>query len=129
MKPLVVFYSRTGTTKQVGEALVQMLDCDSEELLDTKKRSGPLGFLLAGRDAQTKKLTTLTDIKHDPVSYDLVILGTPVWGGTESQQLFDEMEALCERHPIKVLALPQKEVKNGAYQDKLRQFADGLQAP
>jgi hypothetical protein len=69
MNPLVVFYSRTGATKRLGEALVQMLDCDSEELLDTKKRSGPLGFTTAGRDAQAKKLTTLADIKHDPALY------------------------------------------------------------
>jgi flavodoxin len=84
MKSLVVFYSRTGTTKRIGEALAQLLECDNEELVDTKKRSGPLGFVSAGRDAQAKNLTTLADIKHDPALYDLVILGTPMWGGTLS---------------------------------------------
>lgn len=160
MKPLVVFYSRTGTTKRVGEALAGMLACDSEELVDTQKRSGPLGLMTAGRDARAKKLTTLADIRHDPALYDLVILGTPIWaytlssamrtyittnkskfkrvaffctqgtqGGAESQQLFDEMEALCERRPVNTLALNNEEVKKGTYQDKLRQFADGLHAP
>jgi flavodoxin len=151
MKSLVVFYSRTGTTKQIGEALAQLLGCDSEELVDTKKRSGPLGWLSAGRDATQKKLTTLAEIKHDPALYDLVILGTPVWagtvssairtyisankskfkrvaffytqGGTKHKQLFDEMEALCEQRPVDTLAVSQKEVKKGAYQDKLSQFA------
>jgi hypothetical protein len=47
-------------------------------------------------------------------------------GGTENQLLFDEMEALCEKRPVNILALRDKEVKKGAYQDKLRQFADGL---
>ncbi|MGZ4932056.1 MAG: flavodoxin family protein [Halobacteriota archaeon] len=160
MKVLVVFYSRTGTTKRVGEALAEMLDCDSEELLDTQKRSGPLGVMMAGRDARAKKLTTLAGIKHDPALYDLVILGTPIWaytlssavrtfittnkskfkqvaffctqgtqGCTESQQVFAEMEALCDRHPVNTLALNNTEVERGAYQDKLRQFADELQAP
>lgn len=151
MKSLVVFYSRTGTTKRIGEALAQLLASDREELVDTKKRSGLLGFLSAGRDAQAKKLTTLADVKHDPATYDLVILGTPIWGGTLSsamrayisankskfkrvaffctqggtrnKQLFDEMEVLCEQHPVDILAFSQKEVKKGAYQDKLRQFA------
>ncbi|MFZ0925660.1 MAG: hypothetical protein WCE82_02320 [Halobacteriota archaeon] len=157
MKPLVVFYSRTGATKQVGEALAQTLNCDSEELLDKKKRSGPLGFMRSARDARAKKLTTLAEIKHDPAIYALVILGTPIWGGTlssamrtyitnnkakfkrvaffctqgstKSQPLFDEMEALCEQHPVNILALRQKEVKAGAYQEMIRQFVDGLQAP
>ena len=151
MKSLVVFYSRTGTTKRIGEALAQLLECDSEEIVDTKKRSGPLGFVSAGRDAQAKKLTTLVDIKHDPALYDLVILGTPVWGGTlssamrtyisaneskfkrvaffctqggtDNKQLFDEMEALCEQRPVGTLAVSQEEVEKGTYQDKLRQFA------
>jgi flavodoxin len=155
MKALVVFYSRTGATKQVGETLAESLNCDSEELIDTKKRSGPLGFLSAGKDAKAKKLTKLTDIKRDPALYDLVILGTPIWAGTlssaartyiannkskfkrvaffcthgsgESQQLFAEMEALCERRPVNILGLQEKEVKTGNYQGKIRQFVDGLQ--
>jgi flavodoxin len=151
MKSIVVFYSRTGTTKRIGEALAHLLASDCEELIDTKKRSGPLGFVSAGRDAKTKKLTALVDIKHDPVLYDLVILGTPVWGGTvssamrtyisankskfkrvaffctqggtENKQLFDEMETLCEQRPVDVLAVSQQEVKTEAYHGKLRQFA------
>jgi flavodoxin len=155
MKALVVFYSRTGATKQVAEALAESLSCDSEELIDTKKRSGPLGFVSAGRDAKAKKLTKLADIKRDPALYDLVVLGTPIWagtlssamrtyiandkskfkrvaffcthGGSQSQQLFAEMEALCERRPVSILALQEKEVKTGNYQGKIRQFVDGLQ--
>jgi flavodoxin len=156
MKALVVFYSRTGTTKQVAEELAQSLNCDSEELIDKKKRSGPLGFVAAGRDATQKKLTKLAEIKRDPSLYDMVILGTPIWAGTLSsatrtyivnnkskfarvaffctngsggQQLFAEMEALCERRPVSTLALPQTEVKKGVYQDKLRQFVERLQEP
>ena len=49
-------------------------------------------------------------------------------GGSESQQLFAEMEALCERRPVSIFAIKGEEAKNGAYQDKLRQFSDELQA-
>jgi flavodoxin len=150
MKSLVVFYSRTGTAKRIGKALAQLLACDSEELVDTKN-SGPVDFVSAGRDAEAKQLTTLADLTHDPALYDLVILGTPIWGGilssamrayisankskfkrvaffcthagTENKQLFDEMAALCEQRPVDALAVSQEEVKKGAYQDKLRQFA------
>ncbi len=156
MRPLVVFYSRTGITKRVGEALAQMLGCDYEQLVDTKKRGGPVGFAGGARDAQAKNLTTLGDVTHDPAHYDVVILGTPIWsfslspavrtyiatyaskfeqvaffstqGLPADQALFSEMEALCEKRPVATLALHQREVKKGAYQEKLRAFADGLQA-
>ena len=87
MKPLVVFYSRTGTTKKVGEALADLLQCDSEELIDTKKRTGPLSFLRSGRDAARNKLTVLEPLIHDPALYDVVALGTPVWSGLMSSPM------------------------------------------
>ena len=34
------------------------------------------------------------------------------------------MESLCERSPVSSFAIKGEEVKNGAHQDKLRQFAD-----
>jgi len=155
VKPLVVFYSRTGTTKKVGEALADLLQCDSEELIDTKKRTGPLGFLRSGRDAARNKLTVLEPLIHDPALYDVVALGTPVWsglmsspmrtyitinkskfsgvaffctqGGNENRKLFDDMQALCGRSPVSVLALRASVVKNEEYNERLRQFAGALQ--
>ncbi|MDP3065447.1 MAG: flavodoxin [Methanobacteriaceae archaeon] len=79
MKTLVVFYSRTGNTRRVAEEIQNSLDCDIEEIIDTKKRSGPLGYMKSGRDASSGKLTVLKDITHDPASYDLLIIGTPLW--------------------------------------------------
>jgi flavodoxin len=87
VKPLVVFYSRTGTTKKVGEALVDLLQCDNEELIDTKKRTGPLGFLQSERDAARNRLTVLEPLIHDPALYDVVALGTPVWNGLMSSPM------------------------------------------
>jgi flavodoxin len=82
---LVVFYSRTGTTKKVVEFIFDNLlnkcniKCDIEEIIDTKKRDGVLGYLLSGRDSILKKLTVIKKIKKNPASYDIVIVGTPVW--------------------------------------------------
>jgi len=154
MKPLVVFYSRTGRTRKVGEAIATALDCDSEELVDTRKRSGPIGFIRSGREAQSKQLTVLQPVKRDPSLYDIVILGTPIWagtmssamrtyiaenkskfnrvaffctqGGTEYKRVFDEMEALCDKQPVGTIAIRQNEVKKGEFQEKVRQFADSV---
>lgn len=153
MKILVVFFSRTGTTKKVAETISNILGSDLEELFDTKKRAGALGWLQSGRDTLTKKLTIIKPPKKDPGSYDVVIIGTPVWNSTLSTPIrtyitqykqsfkqiaffithsyeskntaLEEMEVLCDRKPMAELILKRKqEVKTATYLDKAKQFAD-----
>jgi flavodoxin len=82
MKALVVYYSRTGTTKKVAEKIAKELSADIEEIVDLKRRNGPIGFLSGGKDAATKKLTEIKTLEKDPEEYDLVVIGSPVWAGT-----------------------------------------------
>lgn len=79
-KSLVVYYSRTGTTRNVGKAIAETLDCDTEEIFDMKKRTGVLGWIRAGKDA--KKLTNIKEVTKDPAQYDVVVLGSPTWNNT-----------------------------------------------
>ena len=51
MKVLVAFYSRTGSTKLVAEAIAQALNADVEEIKDKKDRNGIFGFLKSGYEA------------------------------------------------------------------------------
>ena len=78
MKTLVVFYSRSGTTKRVALDVAKALNADIDEVIDKKSRKGILGFLRAGYDA-TRGKTTEIEFEKDPSDYDLVIIGTPVW--------------------------------------------------
>lgn len=80
MKTLVVFYSRSGTTKRVAQEVAKALNADVDEVIDKKPRNGILGFLIAGYDA-TKGKTTEIEFEKDPSGYDLVVIGTPVWNG------------------------------------------------
>jgi flavodoxin len=82
MKSLVVYYSRTGTTKKVAEIIAQKIDADIEEIIDKKSRKGVLGFLSGGKDAVTKAATSIEEPKKNPDDYDIVVIGTPVWAGT-----------------------------------------------
>jgi flavodoxin len=149
MKSLVVYYSRTGTTKKVAEAIADVLKCDIEEVLDTKKRSGVLGWLRSGRETLSKKLTTIEKIRKNPDLYDLIIIGTPVWNSTVSTPIrtyisqyrerfkevaflctqggsghdaFNDMEDLCGKKPVAILPLRGQEVENGEYTDKVKQL-------
>jgi menaquinone-dependent protoporphyrinogen IX oxidase len=60
MKTLVVYYSKTGTTKAVAGAAQKKLCCDLDEILYDQKEAA----------IQTAK---------DPAEYDRVILLSPVW--------------------------------------------------
>ncbi len=82
MKALVVYYSRTGNTKLVGNELAAALGAHVEELTDRKNRQGVMGWINAGGDARRKRLADLEPAIHDPSAYDLVVLGGPVWAFT-----------------------------------------------
>jgi len=80
MKTLIVFYSRSRTTKRIAQEVAKALNADIDEIIDKKPRKGILGFLIAGYDATMGK-TTEIEFEKDPSSYDLVVIGTPVWNG------------------------------------------------
>jgi len=79
MKALIVYYSRTGMTKIVAETVRAILQCDIEELKDTKERKGIVGYMRAGREVMKHGTTTIEPTVHDPADYDMIIVGTPVW--------------------------------------------------
>lgn len=83
-KILVVYYSRTGVTKKLARSIADLLHADLEEIIDIKKRSGVLWYIIAGRDTALKRQTTIQEIIHDIASYDVVCIGTPVWDFTMS---------------------------------------------
>jgi flavodoxin len=94
MKTLIVYYSRSGTTRKVAEALAGILKAEVEEISEKRKRGGPIGWLKSGYEASRKKSPSIADLKHDPASYDLVVIGTPVWAGT----LASPVRSFLEQH-------------------------------
>jgi flavodoxin len=81
LKSLVVFYSRTGNARFVAQTIAAQICADIEEVIDLKKRSGVIGFLRAGADARRGKETEIAATQKFAEDYDLIIVGTPIWGG------------------------------------------------
>jgi flavodoxin len=79
-KILVVYYSRTGNTERVARDLASRLGADIEKITDKKKRSGLLGILSISKDIMKQKGTEIEEIQKNPAGYDIVAIGTPVWG-------------------------------------------------
>jgi flavodoxin len=151
---LVVYYSRTGITKEVMEHLAQQIGGDVEELIDKKDRSGILGWIMAGKDAAMKNKTTISTIKYKPEQYDIVVIGTPTWASTMSSairtyieqnrskfkkvafvatqggggngKIFDDMAELCGRSAATTCQISGKEVKNKAWHSKIEDFSKKL---
>jgi flavodoxin len=149
-KILVVYYSRTGTTKQVALTLAQVLGCDQEEIISIKNRQGFWGYLISGKEATLKQLAQIKPIVKNSAAYDLVIIGTPIWsfnvsspvrtylknnqahfkkvaffctmGGSDNGRTFKEMEKVIGMAPEARLSLITKEVANNQYAEKVKKF-------
>lgn len=153
-KVLAVYYSRSGKTKKVIEALARKMGCDVEELEDSKKRGGIFGFIRAGRDAMSKKLTEIGSTMYDPANYDLVILATPTWAGTISSairtyivrnksrlqnmafivtqagpdpKVLQNFEEASGKAPVATCLINGKELSSGEWTKKLDKFVQTVQ--
>lgn len=59
--------------------LAKNLKSDIDEIIDLKNRNGFWGFIKAGYDGMKGKLTEIKTQK-EAKNYDLVLVGTPIWG-------------------------------------------------
>jgi flavodoxin len=85
MKALVVYYSLTGKTNVVAQALARELGADVRRVEDVEKPSVTWWFIFTGaisamRGAQSKIKPIDTDLR----GYDRIFVGSPVWGGSPS---------------------------------------------
>jgi len=85
-KVLVVYYSLTGNTKMIAEAIAESIDSDILELKPVKELNADSGmkYFWGGFQATMKKKPKLEEFDINPLDYELIILGTPVWAWTIS---------------------------------------------
>lgn len=145
MKTLVVFYSRTGNTRLISEAIARSLNADIEEIKDKKSRDGVLGILRSGYEAIFRRVSCIEPINKSPDEYELVIIGSPVWAGrlsspvrtymglygnkikrvaffatygVRSGKIFKQMKEILNS-PIATLEVKKREVLSGNYMKKI----------
>lgn len=157
MNILIAFYSRKGHTKKIGELISNSLNCDYEEIIDLKKRTGfIIGFLKCGYAATREKQTSIKEIQKDPGLYDLIILGTPIWnkkmtpairtyisdnknkfkniaffctlGGKGASKTFESMAKFCDKEPLSTLEITKKEINSGYHIDKVNSFIQEIKS-
>jgi flavodoxin len=151
---LVVYYSRSGATRQFAEAVAGRLDCDIEAIRPATPRRGAFGLLRAAADGVFRRGVDIEPMQHDPAHYQLVVLGTPVWafGAAAPARVYlaryaeslpkvaffavslalgtgracRQLAELAEREPVAQLGLIRGKVTFGRYEEEARRFADEL---
>lgn len=83
-KVLVVYFSRTGTTRLLASAIARIMGADLEEICDCSNREGPGGYLRSLLDAIRRRQVEIVPAGLDVSAYDLVVIGSPVWAGSVS---------------------------------------------
>lgn len=154
MKTLVVYYSKTGYTRNIAKELAQNLNADLEELAETHPKEGIVGMILAGKDAALQQSTPINDLKHQVADYDLVVIGTPIWawtmanpvrsflekhkanlkkvaffatmGNSGEKRAFSHMEKLSGLTPIATIAFLDSKIKSGDFKAGLTEFGKKL---
>jgi flavodoxin len=156
MKILVVYYSRSGRSRAVAEAIARRLNADLQEVMPLKGYRGLFGFFRGGYQAARRKLPAIQPPDREAAAYDLVLFGTPIWAGrmsspmrscitgqkaaikryaffctagsAEQQAALDDLRELIGFDPAGTLVLTSPEVSRGRFQQKLDGFLAGLPA-
>jgi len=68
-KILVVYYSRSGTTRTVAKALAARLNSSFEEIVETRGRGGFLGYWRSIIEARRKQAADIAPAKNDPSTW------------------------------------------------------------
>lgn len=78
-KVLVVFYSYTGTCRQLAQLLSAQLGWPTGEIVDAHSRSGPTGTLRCVADTLLRRRPLIRYDGPDPKAFDAVVLVSPIW--------------------------------------------------
>ncbi|RAP54565.1 MAG: hypothetical protein BZ137_01555 [Methanosphaera sp. rholeuAM130] len=152
MKTLIVYYSRTNITKKVAEYIAEKLDCDIEQIIPKVNYNSKIGYARGIKDAIAAKIVELEDLTYDPVDYDEVIFGVPVWaskaanplisyidknkgkfndikifvtaGSSGFESTINQIEEYVGFNASKTMTLKTIDVKNDAYESKVNEFIE-----
>lgn len=158
MRTLVLYYSRTGTTRLAAEAVAEAVGAELSEIQAPRYRGAILGYARAGYDSLKRKVPPITTSNAAGAEYEQLVLATPVWtsypatpiraflltepplpnqvallltygGHSPAEKAFDELETLIRRKVRTKLALRADEILAGNATDQLATFCKSIQDP
>lgn len=101
MRTLVLYYSRTGTTRKLATAIAKKLGADLGEIACPKfKGNNKLTFMIAGLRSIMGWLPKIHLPREVGSEYDLVLIGGPVWTGYPAlpvRTLMRDHDNVCDK--------------------------------
>lgn len=157
MRTLVVYYSLTGTTRKVAEALADALRGELSEIKCDRYRRGILGYFRAGFDGARGNLPTIDIPPTNRDTYDLILVGAPIWTGIPAAPIcsyltergkqfknvglflthggrspparaFERMEALLPNPAVAKFSVMTEDVRRDRFGDALQGFVATITA-
>lgn len=151
MKTLIVYYSRSGHTRQLAKEIAARCSADVDQIRDAGNgRRGLWGYLRSSWQALTGAAPAIREAGKNPADYELVVIGTPIWnwglaapvrsyarahaeqfrqvaffcteGGSGDRRAFDELQRICGKPPRVTLAVTDDELDVGGHAQPLRRF-------
>jgi flavodoxin len=151
---LVVYYSWTGHTRQIAEAVAADLGADLEAIREVKPRAGWVAYFRSAWEVLRGMPVPIEPVEKNTAMYDLVVLGTPVWagrvsspvrayidqqwprlnrvalfctqGGSDGEKTLAQIADLCGKRPLATLVVSAAEFKSGMWRRKVAAFVKKL---
>jgi|SRR3989344_3030063 len=145
-KTLVVFYSLNGHARAIGNKIAQNLKADVEEIKDIRDRSHIVSWQTSAFDEELRTDTKIQKNSKNPLDYDLVVIGTPIWDGivppvraylkqnkfrkvaffstfgAAAEEAFYVMEKLSGNKPVAVLEVQDRQAYGEDGERKITEF-------
>ena len=96
MNPLVVYYSKKGSNKYLAERLARELQCEVEAIRPRLNL-----FALLALFGAIKMSPGIAPLRHDPGSFDRIVLCGPIWMG----QLISPLRDFLKRYRASITKL------------------------
>lgn len=150
-KILVVYYSNSGHTKKLAKEIAKELNCAIEEIKTTASYDGFIGYQRALFHALFRSLPKIKKLKHNPLDYELIVLGGPVWGWSAAgpvrtflneyknsikkisffltqgspygkSQVFEQMGEVADKTPLAILSVTDKKLIDDSFKENVATY-------
>ena len=92
-KSLIIYFSHENNTKLIAETIAETIGCQIQRITPKEEISRSFfKYFTGGYQAMFKKKPEIESFEHDPMNFDNLIIGSPVWAGTHAPPIHTFLE-------------------------------------